>query len=165
MTDNIILIGMPGVGKSSAGVVLAKVLGFEFLDSDLLIQREEKRLLKDIIAEDGNDAFLAIEERVNAGISCHHCIVATGGSVIYGPRAMEHLRNIGVVVYLKAGYDCINSRLSDLTGRGVAMQEGQSLKDLYEERKGLYEKYAHVVVEIDDLNITQTVQKIVEKLT
>ena len=101
---NIILIGMPGVGKSSAGVVLAKVMGYEFVDSDLVIQRIEKRLLKDIIAEDGNEAFLAIENKINAELDVNNSVIATGGSVIYGKEAMEHLKEIGTVVYLEVSF-------------------------------------------------------------
>ena len=156
--DNIVLIGMPGVGKSSAGVVLAKVLGYEFVDTDLVIQREEKRLLKDIIAMDGNDAFLAIENRINAGIEVHNSVIATGGSVIYGKEAMEHLKEIGMVVYLRASLETIQSRLLNLEGRGVAMKNGQSLEDLYCERIPLYEKYADVIVDMDGVTIEETVR-------
>lgn len=164
--DNIVLIGMPGVGKSSAGVVLAKVMGYEFVDTDLVIQKEEKRLLKDIIAEEGNDAFLAIENRINAGIDVHNSIIATGGSVIYGKEAMEHLRSIGTVVYLRASLDTIKSRLLNLEGRGVPMKNGQSLDDLYYERIPLYEQYADVIVDMDGVEIEETVrnmQKILKK--
>ena len=156
--DNIVLIGMPGVGKSSAGVVLAKVLGYEFVDTDLVIQREEKRLLKDIIAMDGNDAFLAIENRINAGIDVHNSVIATGGSVIYGKEAMEHLKSIGTVVYLRASLETIKSRLLNLEGRGVAMKNGQSLEDLYYERIPLYENYADVIIDMDGATIEETVR-------
>lgn len=163
MKDNIILIGMPGVGKSSAGVVLAKVLGYEFIDSDLVIQKATGRLLKDIIAEDGHDGFLEIENRINSGIEASHAVIATGGSVVYGAEAMKHLGSIGTVVYLKASYETINSRLGNLVGRGVAIKEGQTLKDLYEERIKLYERYADVTVMIDGRNIEQTVNDIIMK--
>ena len=156
--DNIVLIGMPGVGKSSAGVVLAKVLGYEFVDTDLVIQREEKRLLKDIIAMDGNDAFLVIENKINAGIDVHNSVIATGGSVIYGKEAMEHLKNIGTVVYLRASLETIQSRLLNLEGRGVAMKNGQSLEDLYYERIPLYEQYADMIIDMDGSTIEETVR-------
>ena len=156
--DNIVLIGMPGVGKSSAGVVLAKVLGYEFVDTDLVIQREEKRLLKDIIAMDGNDAFLAIENRINASIDVHNSVIATGGSVIYGKEAMEHLKSIGTIVYLRASLQTIQSRLLNLEGRGVAMKSGQSLEDLYYERIPLYEQYADIIVDMDGATIEETVR-------
>ena len=158
MKDNIILIGMPGVGKSSAGVVLAKVLGYEFIDSDLVIQKATGELLKDIIAERGNKGFLEVENTINAGIEASHAVIATGG-----PEAMEHLKSIGTVVYLKASYDTINSRLGNLAGRGVAIEKGQTLHDLYDERVKLYEKYADVTVVIDDRTIEQTVNDIIMK--
>lgn len=160
MKNNIVLIGMPGVGKSSAGVVLAKVMGYEFVDSDLLIQKEEKRLLKEIIAEDGHDEFVRIENRVNSNINVNKCVIATGGSVIYGKEAMEHLSKIGVIVYLRATFDTINSRLGNLEGRGVAIKSNQTLFDLYEERTILYEKYADVVVDLDGRSISETVSEI-----
>ena len=156
--DNIVLIGMPGVGKSSVGVVLAKVLGYEFVDTDLVIQREEKRLLKDIIAMDGNDAFLAIENKINASIDVHNSIIATGGSVIYGKEAMEHLKSIGTVVYLRASLETIQSRLLNLEGRGVAMKNGQSFEDLYYERIPLYEQYADVIIDMDGATIEESVR-------
>ena len=160
MKNNIVLIGMPGVGKSSAGVVLAKVMGYEFVDSDLLIQKEEKRLLKEIIAEDGHDEFIRIENRVNSNINVNKCVIATGGSVVYGKEAMEHLSKIGVIVYLRATFDTINSRLGNLEGRGVAIKRNQTLLDLYEERIILYEKYADVIVDLDGRSISETVSEI-----
>ena len=160
MKNNVVLIGMPGVGKSSAGVVLAKVLGYEFVDSDLVIQKEEKRLLKDIIAEDGLDEFIRIENRVNSNLNVNNCVIATGGSVIYGKEAMEHLSEIGVIVYLRATFDTIDSRLGNLEGRGVAIKRNQTLFDLYQERTILYEKYADVVVDLDNQDISATVVEI-----
>ena len=160
MKKNIVLIGMPGVGKSSAGVVLAKILGYEFIDSDLVIQKQEKRLLKDIIATEGNEGFLEIENRINASLDVTNSVIATGGSVIYGEDAMNHLANIGTIVYLRATYQTIASRLSNLTGRGVAIKDGQSLYDLYKERTVLYEKYAEVTIDLDGLTIEETVNKI-----
>lgn len=165
MKSNIVLIGMPGVGKSSVGVVLAKVLGYEFVDSDLVIQRIEKRLLKDIIAEEGHDGFIGIENRINAAITADRTVIATGGSVVYGSEAMSHLADIGTVVYLCASYDTIRARLSNLVGRGVAMSEGQTLLDLYNERIPLYEKYGDVTIELDGLTIEETVGRIMEAIS
>lgn len=159
MKNNIVLIGMPGVGKSSAGVVLAKILGYEFVDSDLVIQKQERRLLKDIIATEGNEKFLEIENRINASLDVCDSVIATGGSVIYGEDAMKHLADIGTIVYLRATYETIASRLSNLTGRGVAIKEGQTLYDLYMERTILYEKYAEVIVDLDGLTIEETVNR------
>lgn len=162
--DNIVLIGMPGAGKSTVGVVLAKVLGYHFLDSDLVIQEKEGRLLKDIIEEEGNDGFIQVENRINAQIECSKTVIATGGSVVYGPEAMEHLKEIGTVVYLELPYSELQERLSDLEGRGVVLKEGQTLYDLYMERTPLYERYADVTASEEGLNVAQTVKLLVDKL-
>jgi shikimate kinase len=159
--ENIVLIGMPGVGKSTAGVVLAKIAGFSFVDSDLLIQEEEHRRLSEIIEQEGLVRFKEIENRINAAIDVRHHVIATGGSVIYGEEAMEHLRRIGVVVYLKVSYETILGRLNNVKGRGVAIEEGQTLLDLYQERTVLYEKYADVTVELDRLTIPQTAEAVI----
>ncbi len=162
--NNIILIGMPGVGKSTLGVVLAKELGFEFVDADLLIQKREKRLLKEIIAQDGVDGFLAIENHVNASIEAENTVIATGGSVIYGPEAMEHLKAIGTVVYLKLDYNTLDSRLGSLKGRGVVLKDGQNLLSLYNERVPLYEKYADVTVDEAGLDLEATLTAVLAGL-
>ena len=162
MKKNIVLIGMPGVGKSTAGVILAKVMGFEFVDVDLVIQRREKRLLSQIIEEEGVDGFIEIENKVNASLFVEDSVISTGGSVIYGTKAMEHLSNIGVIVYIKLPFEVLEQRLNDILGRGVILREGQTLKDLYEERVPLYEKYAHVIVDENGLGIEQTVLSIIE---
>lgn len=158
--NNIVLIGMPGVGKSTIGVILAKVLGYQFIDADLVIQKEEGKLLKDIIAEVGPEGFIEVENRVNASICATNSIIATGGSVVYGAEAMEHLKEIGTVVYLSLPYEEIEKRLSDIKGRGVVLREGQTLKDLYEERTLLYEKYADVTICENGLNVEETIEKI-----
>ena len=159
---NIILIGMPGVGKSTVGVILAKVLGYQFVDSDLVIQKEEGKLLKEIIAEVGPDGFIEVENRINAGLDVTDSVVATGGSVVYGSEAMEHLKEIGTVIYLYLSYEEINKRLSDIKGRGVVLRDGQTLKDLYEERTVLYEKYADVYIDETGLYVEETIDAILE---
>ena len=164
MKDNIVLIGMPGVGKSTVGVILAKMIGYQFTDADLLIQKQEGKLLHEIIAEKGTDGFIEIEERVNASIEASHTIIATGGSVVYGKKAMEHLSRIGTVVYLKVHYDTLEKRLEDIKGRGVVLKEGQTLRTLYDERTPLYEKYADIEISEDGLNVEQTVEKLLERL-
>lgn len=164
MKDNIVLIGMPGVGKSTVGVILAKMIGYQFIDADLLIQKQEGKLLHEIIAEKGTDGFIEIEERVNASIEASYTIIATGGSVVYGKKAMEHLSRIGTVVYLKVPYDTLEKRLEDIKGRGVVLKEGQTLRTLYDERTPLYEKYADIEISEDDLNVEQTVEKLLERL-
>lgn len=162
--NNIVLIGMPGVGKSTIGVILAKELGYQFVDSDLLIQKRERKLLRQIIARDGVDGFIAIENEVNASIRAENSVIATGGSVVYGKEAMEHLKKIGTVVYLKLNYKSLEKRLGNLKGRGVVLRPGQDLRALYEERIVLYEKYADVVVDEENKDIETTLQTILECL-
>lgn len=157
---NIVLIGMPGAGKSTVGVVLAKRLGMSFMDSDLVIQEQEGKTLHKIISEKGTEGFLVIEEEVNASLHPKNTIIATGGSVIYGKKAMEHLRKIATVCYLKLSYESVSDRLGDLTRRGVALKEGQTLLDLYKERTPLYEKYADIVIDCENKNIREVVGKI-----
>lgn len=157
---NVILIGMPGVGKSTVGVVLAKRLGYTFLDSDLVIQQKYGKLLHELISEHGVEGFWKIENDVNAGLTCDRTVIATGGSAIYGAEAMEHLRSIGTVVYLRLTLPQIEERLGDLTERGVTLREGQDLKALYEERTPLYEKYAHVIIDCDGQRVRELVTRI-----
>lgn len=161
---NIVLIGMPGAGKSTVGVVLAKVLGLNFVDSDLLIQEQEGKLLKEIIAEKGLDGYLAIENQVNAEIGVKHSVIATGGSVIYCQEAMEHLREIGTVIYIKLEYPTIDNRLGNIRQRGVVLRKGQTLKTLYEERCPLYELYAHIIVDGEGLSMEEVMEAIVSKI-
>ncbi|MDD7740951.1 MAG: shikimate kinase [Fusicatenibacter sp.] len=161
---NIILIGMPGVGKSSIGVILAKTLGYEFVDTDLVIQKKENRLLREIIAEEGDERFLEIENEVNATLEADRCVIAPGGSVIYGQEAMEHFQKIGTIVYLKLSYEELKKRLGNLKGRGVVLKEGQTLQELYEERVCLYEKYADLVVDEENKDIEATLQAIRDEL-
>lgn len=160
MKDNIILIGMPGVGKSTIGVVLAKNLGYSFVDSDLLIQEREGMLLHEIIEEKGLDGFNQIENEVNASLCLHKSIIATGGSVVYGEAAMENLRKMGTVLYLSLPYKELVLRLGDLTERGVSIRQGQTLKELFTERKPLYEKYADITVECHGKQIRELVNEI-----
>lgn len=157
---NLILIGMPGAGKSTVGVVLAKKKGCRFLDSDLLIQESRGALLHELIAEYGTEGFLKIEEEVNASIDAEHTVIATGGSVVYGKAAMEHLGKIGTVAYLKLSCSAIKDRLGDLSERGVALREGQTLEDLYRERVPLYERYADVTVDCGEKSIREIVAEL-----
>lgn len=163
MSDgNIILIGMPGAGKSTVGVVLAKKLGFTFVDSDLVIQEKEGKLLHEIISQRGVDGFWAVEEAVNVSMEADRTVIATGGSAVYGSRAMEHFQNIGTVVYLKLSFDAISDRLGDLNERGVTLRKGQNLIQLYEERAPLYEKYANITMDCEHLSIREIVGQIAE---
>lgn len=131
---NIVFIGMPASGKSTVGVVVAKRLGYKFVDTDLVIQEVEKRLLKEIIAEEGNEGFLRIEDRVNAEIQEERAVISPGGSVVYCENAMRHYKETGMIVYLHTSYETISNRLHNAKNRGVVLKDGQTLKDLYEER-------------------------------
>lgn len=159
---NIIFIGMPAVGKSTVGVVVAKRLGYAFIDTDLLIQKQEGKLLKEIIAESGNEGFLAIENQVNRDLQAERAVISPGGSVVYCEEAMEHFKEIGTIVYLRASYEEIQKRISNAKNRGVVLKEGQTLKDLYEERSILFEKYADYIVDEDGLQLGETIEKVLE---
>lgn len=163
--DNVVLIGMPGAGKSTVGVVLAKKLGYRFMDSDLVIQDRTGKMLHELIAEHGTEGFLRIEEEINASLDCHRTVIATGGSVVYGPKAMEHLERIGKVVYLRLSCDAIAERLGDLNERGVALKDGQTLQDLYNERVPLYEQYADITIDCEQKMIREIVAELAEKLS
>ena len=162
---NIILIGMPGVGKSTIGVILAKEIGYQFVDSDLLIQKQENRLLKDIIAGEGVDGFLAIENQVNASIQVTKSVIATGGSAVYGSEAMSHLKEIGTIVYLKCSYETLSKRLGDRKGRGVVLKKGQTHKEIIEESRDLYEKNADNIIEENEKGIEETLALLLEALS
>lgn len=159
---NIILIGMPGAGKSTVGVVLAKRMGYAFVDADLVIQSREGKLLHEIISERGVEGFWRVEESVGESIEAERTVIATGGSAVYGPKAMAHYKQIGTVVYLSLPLDEIRERLGDLNERGVTLREGQDLSGLYRERIPLYEKYADVTVACEGLSIREIVKKIAE---
>lgn len=159
---NLVFIGMPAVGKSTVGVVVAKQLGKRFVDSDLLIQEQEGKLLREIIAEVGEEEFLKIESRVNCNINVQNSIISPGGSVIYCEEAMEHFKKIGTIVYLKASFQTIKRRIRDPKKRGVVLREGQTFRDLYEERVRLYEKYADITVSEDGCKLDETIVNVLE---
>ena len=163
VTKNLILIGMPGCGKSTAGVLVAKTLGYGFIDSDLIIQTQEKRLLSDIIKSEGVNGFIDIENKVNASVWADRCVISTGGSVVYCAEAMEHLKSIGTIVYLKLSYEEIQRRLGNIIlDRGVVIKQGETLKELYKERVPLYEKYADYVIDCENHTVEQTVHAVCE---
>jgi len=157
---NIILIGMPGAGKSTVGVVLAKVLGYKFLDSDLVIQEKEGKLLSQLIEENGDAGFIEIENDVNKSIEVEHAVIATGGSAVYGTEAMEHFKNIGTVIYLEVPFEEIKNRVGSLKDRGVVSNGKENIEDIYADRVALYEKYADVIIKEWDIPIRETVKKI-----
>lgn len=161
---NIVLIGMPGAGKSTIGVVLGKNRGISFVDSDLVIQEQEGKRLHELIEEHGMDGFLEIEGRVIASLNPKTAVIATGGSAVYSAHAMEHLRSIAMICYLKLSYESIEERLGDLEERGVVLREGKNLRDLYEERVPLYEQYANITVECENKNIREIVMELAKRL-
>ncbi len=160
--NNVVLIGMPGAGKSTLGIVLAKILNKNFIDADLLIQNQCDKTLQKIIDAMGPEGFIEIENAVLSDIETSNSVIATGGSAVYSDTAMTHLSDIGTIVYLEISYDSLVGRLNDLQERGVVLKGGisMSLRDLYDERKPLYERYADIVVNVDDLNITAAARKV-----
>lgn len=160
--NNVILIGMPGSGKSTVGVVLAKCLGYKFVDSDLVIQEQYGKRLHQLIEENGVKGFWKIENDVNVTLNVTSSVIATGGSAIYGKPAMEHFSEIGKVVYLQLPLEEVADRLGDLNARGVTLQPGQTLQDLYEERTPLYEKYAHITIDCNGKQLREIVAEIAE---
>jgi len=144
---NIVIIGMPGAGKSTMGVILAKTLGRQFIDTDIVAQETTGRLLQEIIDQEGTAAFLRTEEQTILSLHGHHAVIATGGSVVFSEKAMKHLKKEGVVVYLKISFEEMVSRLRNITTRGIVLAAGQSLHDMYTRRVPLYEKYADITVD------------------
>ena len=162
--NNIILIGMPGSGKSTVGVLLAKMLGMNFIDADLLIQQQEGMKLYEILEKKGNAHFAKVEDEVNASIRAENTVIATGGSVVYGKAAMAHLKSIGTVVYLKVPLAELERRIKNFATRGIQMEEGQTLADLYAERIPLYEQYADVTVATGAGGLQRNAEKIIRAL-
>ena len=162
--NNIILIGMPGCGKSTVGVLLAKTLLKGFCDTDLLIQEREGTELYKIIAEKGTDAFAAIENDVVSTVNADNCVIATGGSVIFGKEAMENLKSLGTVVYIKLPLAEIERRVKNIKTRGIVMEPGQSLAGIYEQRTPLYEKYTDITVPCKRAPLEKTVERIVKAI-
>lgn len=161
---NITLIGMPGSGKSTVGQALAKRLGLQFVDVDQVIIRKTGQTLAEILDDVGDAGFRQVEERINAELDVQDSVIAPGGSVIYGPLAMAHLRDISTVVYLQVEHDELLRRLGDLHARGVSILPGQTFRDLYNERCPYYERYAHLIVDTKGLNLDQVAEKIAEMM-
>ena len=161
---NIVLIGMPGCGKSTLGVLLAKSLLFDFLDTDLLLQNKYGKSLCDIIEDKGIEGFKNTENSVLSEIKIDNTVIATGGSAVYGNEAMNNLKENAKVVYLKLSPNCISERIKNITTRGIAMKKGTTIKELYSERAPLYEKYADIIVECENLSIEENIKKIISKI-
>jgi shikimate kinase len=161
---NVVLIGMSGAGKSTLGVLLAKALGMDYVDTDIVIQQNEGRLLQDIIDNDGIDKFMEIEEKIVSDMKYTNCIIATGGSVIYSEKAMNVLKQDGQIFYLHVPYEEIEKRLINITTRGIVIKKGYSLKDVYEERVPLYIKYSDKTLDCSNMDIEHCVSAIIEKI-
>ncbi len=157
---NIVLIGMPGAGKSTVGVLLAKSLLTDFTDTDLIIQKKTKKALCDIISEHGTEYFISLEEEIILGEEFSGCVIATGGSVVYGERAMARLKENGICVYLKTELDELIKRLGDITTRGIAMDKNTGIPELFRSRCPLYEKYADITVDCTGLTPEECVKRI-----
>ena len=155
---------MPTSGKSTVGVIVAKILGYNFVDADIVIQEKDGRRLSEIIEQEGVEGFIDIENKINSGIEVEKTVIATGGSVIYGVEAMEHYKNIGRVVYLKVGMEVLTKRLKNVKQRGVVMRPGQSLISLYNERSVLYEKYADITIDEKDNTMEEVVADLIAAL-
>ncbi len=162
---NIVLIGMPGCGKSTVGVLLAKALQMDFVDTDIVLQQQQGKKLQEILDQIGNDAFLKLEEDCVRGLDYDHTVIATGGSVVYGKSAMRHLHENGLVVYIQLPYDEIERRLSNLATRGVTLKKGQTLRNLYDERIPLYEAEADYVFEAEKGDVQKTVVDLAQQLS
>lgn len=161
---NLVLIGMPGAGKSTLGVILAKTLGMHFVDTDILIQEKEGKLLQDIIDNMGNEYFKEVEERVLLELDAENTVVSTGGSAIYYPVAMEHFKKNGVTVYLDVEFGELERRLDNISTRGITLGKGETLKDLYERRKPLYEKYSDITLKSEQMTAEESIEALIKAL-
>ncbi len=162
--DNIILIGMPTSGKSTVGVILAKVLGMDFMDTDIIIQRREGSKLNEIIEKNGIDGFLKREEQALLSIDVSHTVIATGGSAVYSDTAMKHLSKNANVVYLNISLEDLKKRLVDTKDRGVIIRPDESIDKMYESRSILYEKYAEITVKEEGSSIEDTIRAVINRL-
>lgn len=163
--NNIVLIGMPSSGKSTVGIILAKYLCMNFIDTDLIIQKNTGKALQKIIDEDGLERFLEIENKVMINLNCKNTIIATGGSSIFSASGINHLKANSIVVYLEISYPILVKRINNIQTRGIVMRADQNLKDLYDERSPLYEKYSDMKINCDLLTTQECVEKLIEYFT
>ena len=161
---NVVLIGMPGCGKSTLGVLLAKAMMMDFIDTDLLLQKQGGKPLQQMVDELGTEGFSEAEEQCICSLDVQNTVIATGGSVAMEEKAMEHLRQNGVVAFVKLSYETIEKRLNNISTRGIAMEKGQTLKDLYDLRQPYYERWAEIVIDADEQHVEESVQALVEAL-
>lgn len=162
--NNVVLIGMPGAGKSTVGVLLAKSLLKDFVDTDLIIQQKEGTALCNIMEKTGVKGFIDLENEIIAACNFENCVVATGGSAVYGAEAMENLKNEGIIIYLRVSCEELEKRIHNIHTRGIAMEKGTTIKDLFNERRPLYEKYADITIDCDKLTAEECVNRIVDKV-
>jgi shikimate kinase len=162
---NIVIIGMPGAGKSTMGVILAKTLRRKFIDTDIVIQEKSGRLLQEMIDDKGPETFLAIEEKTLLSLQCHNTVIATGGSVVFSERAMEHLKSGGIVVYLKISFEEMVRRLNNITTRGIVLVAGQSLHEMYTQRIPLYERYADITIDCSNDDFEHCIGNVLDELS
>ncbi|GAB6931123.1 shikimate kinase [Paenibacillus sp. JCM 10914] len=162
---NIVLIGMSGAGKSTLGVKLATALGMDFVDTDIIIQQHEGRTLQEVMDQEGMEYFMRIEEELVSGVQLSHCVIATGGSVIYSEKAMVNLKQIGFIMYLHVPYEEIEKRITNLTTRGIVYRRGNNLREIYEERVPLYMKYSDITINCDNKDTEQCVREMKEEWT
>jgi shikimate kinase len=161
---NVVIIGMPGAGKSTLGVILAKTLGRNFIDTDIVAQENTRRLLQEIIDEEGTDAFLRTEERTILSLQCRNTVIATGGSVVFSEKAMKHLKKEGIVIYLKISFEGMVRRLNNITTRGIVLFAGQSLREMYDQRVPLYEKYSDITIDCSDGDFENCIGNVIDEL-
>lgn len=164
MMSNIVLIGMPGCGKSTVGVILAKTLGMDFIDTDLIICASQKDKLQNIIESRGLEYFSKVESDVGKNLRSNNCVIATGGSMVLYPEAMENLKSLGKIVFIDVSYPELKRRVKNIKTRGITFREGESLRDLYEYRRAFYQKYADITLNVSSGTIEKTVRKIIDKL-
>ncbi len=161
---NIVLIGMPGCGKSTIGVILAKTLGMSFVDTDLIIQQRENRLLQNIIDKDGLESFLDIERDAILSVDCKNSVISTGGSAVFRKEAMTHLKNDGIIIFIDVAPETLKKRLSNIKTRGIAAGKDESVDDIFNQRLPLYKEYADFVLTVENESVETSVERLVEIL-